>query len=104
MRAELLRSSYVCLLLQGSLLLSGDRLLGPLACARVRVRALPPNGEAPAVADALVATDLDLTFDVLRDFTAEISFDLVVLIDVGADLQHLVLGKVSDLRGGLDTG
>src|SRR5712691_4791398 len=90
------------LLLRLDLLLACDRLLRALAGARVRVGALTADGEAPTVTDALVAPDLDLALDVLSDLAPQVALDLVVLVDVGADLQDLVLGEVADLRPALD--
>src|SRR6187549_2936508 len=90
------------LLLRLDLLLARDRLLRALAGARVGVRALPMDRERPAVADALVAPDLDLPLDVLRDLAAEVTFDLEVRIDVGADLHDLFFGQVANLRTAVD--
>src|SRR5262249_51670713 len=73
-------------------------LLGALAGARVGVRALPVDRERPAVADGLVAPDLDLPLDVLRDLAAEVTFDLVVRVGVGADLHDLLFWEVAKLR------
>ena len=68
---------------------------GPL-----RVRALvwvrwPRTGQALAVADALVAADLDLALDVLGHVAAQVALDREVLVDVGADAVDLVLGQVA---------
>src|SRR5262249_41847275 len=57
------------LLLPG-LLLAGHRLLLALAGARVGLRPLPAHGEPAAVADPLVAADLDLAPDVGLDLAA----------------------------------
>src|SRR5262245_51522609 len=78
------------LLLRLDLLLARDRLLRTLAGARVGVRALPVDRERPAVTDALVAPDLDLPLDVLRNLASEITFDLEVGVDVGPDLHDLL--------------
>src|SRR6187200_1384 len=75
------------LLLRLRLLPACDRLLRTLAGARVGMRALAPDRERPAVPDPLVATDLDLPFDVLRDLAPEVSLDLQVLVDVRTDLE-----------------
>src|SRR5262245_11272092 len=93
---------FPALLLRLDLLLARDRLLRALAGARVGVRALPVDRERPAVADALVAPDLDLPLDVLRDLAAEVTFDLVVRVDVGADLHDLLFGEIADLRAAID--
>src|SRR5262245_51029312 len=90
------------LLLRLDLLLARDRLLRALAGARVCVRALSVDRERPAVADALVAPDLDLPLDVLRDLAPKVTFDLEVRVDVGADLHDLLFGEVADLRAAVD--
>src|SRR5437867_1339808 len=79
------------LLLLRDLLLAGDRLLGSLAGPRVRVGALSADGQRPAVADALVAPDLDLALDVLSHLATEVTLDLEVAVDVFADLEDLFL-------------
>ena len=50
-----------------NLLLASDGALGTLASTSVGLGALSPNGQALAVADALVATDFHLSLDVLAD-------------------------------------
>src|SRR3954467_7785158 len=90
------------LLLRLDLLLARDRLLRALAGARVGVRALSVDRERPAVADALVAPDLDLALDVLRDLAPEVTFDLEIRVDVGADLHDLFFGQVANLRAAVD--
>ena len=57
--------------------------------------ALAADGQATAVADALVAADLDLALDVLGDVAAQVTFDLEVGVDVGAELGDLFLGEVA---------
>src|SRR6185295_3341282 len=64
------------LLLLRDLLLAGDRLLRSLAGPGIRVGPLAADRKRTTVPDALVAPDLDLALDVLRDFPTEISFDL----------------------------
>jgi hypothetical protein len=66
------------------------------------VRALSVDRERPAVADALVAPDLDLALDVLGDLAPEVTFDLEVRVDVGADLDDLLFGEIADLRAAVD--
>src|SRR3954471_15875394 len=90
------------LLLRLDLLLAGDRLLRALAGARVGVRALAVDQERPAVADALIAPDLDLALDVLGDLAPQVTFDLEVRVDVGPDLHDLLFGQVADLRATVD--
>ena len=52
------------------LLLTGDRALRTLAGTRVGMGPLTVNGQTAAVADALVAADLDLAADVGGDLAA----------------------------------
>src|SRR3954468_9689530 len=85
-----------CSLLPAGALLAGDRLLRTLAGARVRAGALPMNRKTLAVTQALVATDLHLALDVLRDLAAQVTFDLDVLVDVGAEACNLFFGEVAD--------
>src|SRR5687768_16094443 len=47
--------------------------------------------------ESLVRTDLDLPLDVLRHLASQITLDLVVLVDEGADLQDLVFGEIPHL-------
>src|SRR6478752_6865708 len=84
-----------CSLLPAGALLAGDRLLRTFAGARVRAGALPVDWKTLAVTQALVATDLHLALDVLRDLTAEVALDLHVLIDVGAEACNLFFGQVA---------
>src|SRR6266540_338597 len=80
------------------LLAAGHGLLRALARARVGAGALAADGETPPMAEALVAADLDLALDVRRDLAAEVTLDLEVLVDVGAQLRDLVLGQVAHTR------
>ncbi len=52
--------------------------------------------------DALVAADLDLALDVLLDVAPEVTLDAQVLVDVGADPEHLVVGERGDLGVGVE--
>src|SRR5262245_6771693 len=99
----MLRRAPFLLLLRG-LLLPGDRLLRALPRPRVRVRPLAPDRQRAPVADALVATDLDLALDILGDLAAEIAFDVEVAVHGLADLQALVFGQVADLGPAVDLG
>src|SRR5215207_2048817 len=81
-----------------SLLLPGHGLLRALARARVGARALAVDGEATAVPQALVAADLDLALDVGGDLSAEVTLDLEVVVDVGAQLRNLFFGEVAHAR------
>ena len=81
-------------LLLAGLLLAGDGALRALAGARVGLGALTAHGQAPAVPDALVAADLDLAADVGGDLAAQVTLDLVVGLDVVAELDQLLVGEV----------
>src|SRR5512132_32064 len=92
------------LLLLRDLLLAGDRLLRSLAGPGVRVGPLAADRKRPTVPDALVAPDLDLALDVLRDLPTKVTFDLEVPVDELADLEHFFLGEIADLGAALDRG
>ena len=81
-------------LLLGDLLLTGHSLARTLAAPSVGVGALPTDGESAAVAKALVAADLDLAADVGGHLTAEVTLDLVLLLDPVAQLDQLLVGEV----------
>src|SRR5580692_12141065 len=78
------------LLLPG-LLLAGDGLLLALAGTRVGLRPLTVYRQPPAVPDALVGADLDLAANVGRDFAAKVALNLVVRVDVLAELGQVIL-------------
>src|SRR3954462_8946024 len=80
------------------LLLPGHGLLRALARARVGARALTVDGEAAAMPEALVAADLDLALDVGGDLAAEVTLDLQVVVDVGAQLRNLFLREIAHAR------
>src|SRR5580692_865678 len=81
-------------LLLSGLLLAGHRLLLALAGARVGLRPLPVHREPAAMADSLVAADLDLTPDVGLDLAAQVTFDLVGGVDPVAEPDQLLVGQV----------
>src|SRR6266536_413201 len=94
-------------LLLTCLLLAGDGLLRTLAGARVGLGALSVDGQAAAVADALVASDLDLAADVGGDLAAQVALDLVVRLDVVAQLDEVLVAEVAGAQvrahaGGLE--
>src|SRR5580704_11013428 len=91
------------LLLPG-LLLAGHRLLLALAGTRVGLRPLPVHREPAAVADALVAADLDLAPDVGLDLAAQVTFDLVGGVDPVAEPDQLLVGQVVDPGIAADPG
>src|SRR5262249_34595295 len=82
-------------LLLTCLLLPRNGLLRALAGAGVGLGALAVHGQAAAVPDALVAPDLDLAADVGRHLAAQITLDLVVALDVVAQLHDVVVGEVA---------
>src|SRR4051794_39936362 len=77
------------------LLLTGDRLLRTLAGASVGLGPLTVDRQAATMTQALVATDLHLALDVLRDVAPQVTFDLEVGVDVGADAVDLFVGEVT---------
>src|ERR1700685_1881085 len=83
------------LLLPG-LLLAGHRLLLTLAGTRVGLGPLPVHREPAAMADSLVAADLDLSPDVGLDLAAQVTFDLVGRVDPVAEPDQLLVGQVVD--------
>src|ERR1700741_523284 len=86
------------------LLPTGYRLLLALAGARVGLRPLPVHGQPAAVADALVAADLDLAPDVGLDLAAQVTFDLVGGVDPVAGPGQLLVGPVIDPGIATDPG
>ena len=76
----------------------------PLARAGVRVRALPPHGQVPAVAAAAVGADLHEPLDVHRDLLAEVALDAALGVEDPGDAAHLLLGEVLDPHARLDAG
>ena len=50
------------------------------------------------MAQTLVAADLHLALDVLRDLAAQVTFDLEVLVDEAAQLRDFFLGEVAHTR------
>src|SRR5271169_1005156 len=91
-------------LLLSGLLLAGHRLLLALAGARVGLRPLPVHGEPAAVADALVAADLDLPPDVGLDLTAQVTFDLVGRVNPVAEPDQVLVAQVVDPGVAADPG
>src|SRR5581483_582430 len=98
------RPRVACLRVPGTLLrcllAAPDRLLRALPGARVRLRPLPVHGQVAAVAQAAVGADLRQPLDRLRALAAQVALDLVVLVDVLAELRDLFLGEVAHLRVG----
>ena len=86
--ARSLRRTVGARLLLAGLLLAGDGLLRALAGAGVGLGALAAHRQAAAVPDALVAADLDLAADVGGDLAAQVTLDLVVGLDVVAQLRR----------------
>src|SRR5207302_4201231 len=85
--------------LLGSLALAApDGLLRALARAGVRLRALAVDGQPAAMPDAAIGADLGQALDRLLALTAEVALDLELAVDIGAELRHLVVGEVLDLR------
>src|SRR5581483_2202999 len=83
-----------CPLVLSGLLLPGHGLLRALTGPGVRPGALPPHGEAAAVAEAGVTADLHLPLDVLGDLPAQVALDLEVPVDPRPQPGDLFLGEV----------
>ena len=48
------------------------------------------------MAQSFVTADLHLALDVLAHLAAQVTFDLEVLVDVGTEPRHLLVGEVAD--------
>ena len=88
---------YLMSPLLGDLLLACDRYALALACASVRVGSLAAHGKTLAMAEALVAADLYLPLDVLRNLAPKVTLDLVVRIDELADSKDLGIREITNL-------
>ena len=82
--------------LSRSLFLSGDGPPGSFSGSRIGLGSLSPHGKSTNVALATVASDIHKALDIGLDLTAEISLDLVVVLDDRRNLAYLLLGEVSD--------
>src|SRR6202453_5091478 len=91
------------LLLPG-LLLAGHRLLLTLAGTRVGLGPLPVHRKPAAMADPLVAADLDLPPDVGLDLAAQVTFDLVGGVDPVPEPHQLFLAEAADPGVPADAG
>src|ERR1700748_2049921 len=80
------------------LLAVSDGLLGALARACVRLRPLAVHGQAAPVPDPAIRPDLAEALDRLLPFWAQCPLALEVRVDVVAELRHLFVGEVLDLR------
>src|SRR5436189_4737038 len=80
----------------------GAALLRTLARARVRARALTANRQSLAMTDAAIAAEVHQSLDAHRHLAAQVALD-GELADVLAQLVHLRIGQVLDLRVGCDT-
>ncbi len=89
-------------LLAPGLLLAGDGALGALAGTRVGLGALATHREAAAVADALVAADLDLAADVRGDLAPQVALELEAALEVVAERDELGVAEVADADVGAD--
>src|SRR5258706_1347398 len=84
-------------------LAQADGLARPLAGARIGARALTAHGQAFLVAHAPVTTEVHEPLDVHRRLAAQVPLD-GELGNLLAQLVHLGVGKVLDLRGVLHPG
>src|SRR6266542_5402757 len=84
--------SDVLSLLPG-LLAAGDCLLLALPDTGIGLRALPVNGQPAAMADALVAADLDLAADVGLHLAAQVALYLVGGLDPVPQADELIVAE-----------
>jgi hypothetical protein len=68
----------------------------------IRVRTLATYGKAAPVADTLVGSNINLALNVLRDFSTQVTLDLEIRINVVAQEFHLLIGEITDPRGGIN--
>src|SRR5579863_255746 len=86
------------------LLLGYGSLARPLAGARISVSALPADRQVTTVPVAAVGANLDETFDIHRDFLAQITFHQTFRFDHLANTVDLVLAQVLHLLHGFHFG
>src|SRR6478735_4183053 len=86
------------------LLLTGDGALRALTGARIGLGPLAAHRQATAVAQALVAADLDLAADVGLHLAAQIALHLEGGFDVVAQVGHLIVGQVLRAQVPVDAG
>jgi hypothetical protein len=67
-----------------------------LACACIRLGALPAHGQAATMADASVAVDIDQPLDILADLASKIAFHVIVSVNECSQATYLVFSKVLD--------
>ena len=65
--------------------------LGPLRVRALGLGALAVHGQVTAVTQTLVAADLDLAANVSLDLTTQVTLNLVVGVDVRAQLDEVFL-------------
>src|SRR5699024_7454789 len=86
----------VAITLLGCLLLARDCAARPLLGARVRVRPLAANRQAPAVTNPAIGADVHQPLDVHRDLGPERAFDAVLLLDRLTQLVDVGIGQVAN--------
>src|SRR5262249_4048289 len=77
-------------------LLAGNRSRRTLARARIGVRPLTPDRQAPPVAQAAIAAEFQQALYVPRHGAAQVALDRVFAVDQLAPPQHLVVGHFMD--------
>src|SRR5438270_11670627 len=85
------------------LLLPGDRPRLALAGARIGVRALAADRQAPPMAKPAVAGEVHQPLDVHRGVAAKVALDAVIAVDGLADVEHFLVGEVLDPLFGRDS-
>src|SRR6266496_1840868 len=85
--------SDVLSFLPAHLLAAGDCLLLALPGTGIGLRALPVHGQPAAMADALVAADLDLAADVGLHLAAQVALYLVGGLDPVPQTDELIVAE-----------
>src|SRR5262249_33476096 len=82
-----------------------DGFARAFACARIRLRALPADGQAAQVANPAVTLNALETLEIHTDFTTQVTFDDVLAILNGMhNLGKLLFGQVFAADDGIDVG
>src|SRR6266849_4627320 len=84
-------SPYALLLRSWGLLPASYSTARAFARACVRARPLSSYGQVPAVAQSSIRSSVDVTLDMIRIITTQVSFDPVPLIKHSTDADHFVI-------------
>jgi hypothetical protein len=89
---------------QGLLFLGRRASARAFAGTRIGICALPANRQALSMPIAAVAADIHKPLDVSGDFTAEVTFNFMILFEFFTDLVDLVGGKVINAARPINAG